>query len=206
MVRSRRKTILFLSLGALLILGGFLYWLFRPNPQVTKVKEMRRELFAESSRKLSPLERRERFEELRKEQAKLTPAERKQLAADARKARKAELEHYFTLSKAEKTKLLDKRIDQMEAMRKQMQAAGSPGRGSQGGTGSGNTLGFPQGAGGANGGSGRTPEERERWRKEMLDSTTPEERAQMDQFRKDLQARRTQRGLPSSPGGWGGRP
>ena len=41
-----------------------------------------------------------------------------------------------------------------------------------------------------------SPEERERRRKERLDRTTPEFRARMDQFRKDMNARRQQRGLP----------
>jgi hypothetical protein len=187
MVDSRRKKIIVLIVGVILILVIFLWWFFRPSAQMTKVQAMRRDLFAESNGKLSPQELRERFESLRKEQAKLTPAERKKLAAEARKRRKADLEHYSTLTKAEKNKLLDDRIDRMEAMRKQMQGANANGRGSQG-----------------TGGPGRNPDDRERWRKEMLDSTTPEERAQMDQFRKDMQARRALRGLGPLPGGPGG--
>jgi hypothetical protein len=204
MSRSRRNIIIGAGVIAALLLCALLYWMWRPNPQLTKVKEMRRELLTDASRKLSPQERREKFEALRQEQAKLTPAERKQLAEEARKRRKAEIERYFTLSKKEKTAVLDQQIDRMEAMRKQMQAANSIGRGDPGG--SANSFGFPQGSSGQPGASNQSPEERERRRKEMLDSTTPEERAQFDQFRKDLQARMAQRGISPSPGGFGRRP
>ena len=46
-------------------------------------------------------------------------------------------------------------------------------------------------------GQQRTPEDREKRRKEMLDRTTPEFRALMDQYRHDMEARRQQRGLPA---------
>ena len=52
---------------------------------------------------------------------------------------------------------------------------------------------------------GLTPEQRraaaqrEQWRKQMLDDTTPEFRAQLDQYRKDMQARRQQLGLTATP-------
>jgi hypothetical protein len=193
MLHLHRKKILYGSVAVVLILGALLYWLFRTNPQVAKVKEMRRALLGDASRKISPQERREKFELLRKEQEKLTAGERKEIGAEARKARRNELNRYFTLSKAEKAKWLDQRIDQAEAMRRESQTAGATG----------NAFGFGPGR---NGGSGQSPADRERWRKEMLDSTTPEERAQMDQLRKDMQARRAQRGLPNTSGGWGGRP
>jgi hypothetical protein len=76
-------------------------------------------------------------------------------------------------------------------MRKLMQGADGNGTGSQR-------------ADGPAGNAGRNPDERERRRKEMLDSTTPEERAQVDQFRKDMQARRAQRGMGPVFGGPGG--
>jgi hypothetical protein len=47
-------------------------------------------------------------------------------------------------------------------------------------------------------------EDRETRRKQRLDDTTPEERAQFDQLRKDLAARRAQRGLPPLARGFGG--
>jgi hypothetical protein len=204
MSSSRRNLIIGAGIIAAVLLGALLYWMWRPNPQLTKVREMRRELSADSGRKLSPQERRDRFEALRQEQAKLTAAERKQLADEARKRRKADIAHYFTLSKKEKTAALDQQIDRMEAMRKQMQAANSTGRGNP--SGAGNNFGFGQPPNGPTSAANQSTEERERRRKEMLDSTTPEERAQFDQYRKDLQARMAQRGISPTPAGFGRKP
>jgi hypothetical protein len=62
--------------------------------------------------------------------------------------------------------------------------------------------GQPNGSGtfGAGPNGNRPPmsdEDRDRRRKERLDQTTPEFRALMDQFRKDMAARRAQRGMPA---------
>jgi len=46
-------------------------------------------------------------------------------------------------------------------------------------------------------------EERLNQRKQFLDYTTPEQRAQMDQMRADMTLRRTQRGMPQGGGGRG---
>jgi hypothetical protein len=93
-------------------------------------------------------------------------------------------------------------------MRKRRQANGSrgggPPRGGPGG-GPGFGPGGPRGGpGGGRDGRPRTPEERERRRQQRLDRTTPELRALTDLHRKDLEARRKQRGLPPAPGGRGG--
>ena len=53
---------------------------------------------------------------------------------------------------------------------------------------------FPGGRG--PGGNPPSKEEMDRRRKQALDRSTPEERAQRDQFRRDLDNRRRQRGLP----------
>jgi hypothetical protein len=55
----------------------------------------------------------------------------------------------------------------------------------------------PGGPGGP--GASRSEEERNRWRKSMIDRTTPQERARYTEWRRALDARREQRGLPS---GW----
>ena len=48
-------------------------------------------------------------------------------------------------------------------------------------------------------GGSRSEEERNRWRKSMIDRTTPQERARYTEWRRAIDARREQRGLPS---GW----
>src|SRR5439155_739251 len=59
-------------------------------------------------------------------------------------------------------------------------------------------------------GQAQTPEEREakgreRRRQQMLDNSTPRERELRDLFRRDMDQRRRERGLPPSPPGRGGR-
>ena len=165
--------------------------LFGPNPRVERLRQMRTEMFS-SGGNVPAAERRERMEAFRKEQEKLTDAERKELWSDLRKRREAELERYSKLSKEEQTKFLDDRIDRMQNA---MQAGGR-GRPPGGGPGAGNVF-------AAGGPPNLSAEDRERRRKEMLDSTTPEERALRDQFMKDFRARLAQRGLPTGP--WGPR-
>jgi hypothetical protein len=116
------------------------------------------------------------------------------------------MDRYFALAPAEKIRYLDERINRSEKMRKEWQQKGAATRGagakggSPGGLPGGPGGGFAAGAGQSGGPGQRTPptaEEREKRRKEHLDRTTPEERAQRDRFRKDMADRRKQRGLPS---------
>jgi hypothetical protein len=177
-------------LAALLI--GLLLWHFRPDPQVARARELARA----ASENVDPAERRRRWEEFNRAQRQLSPAQRREVFGDFRKRRQAELDRYFKMSKAEKTRWLDQQIDRMEQLRRAGQANGRP-----------PGQGRPPGPGGPPG-QGRpnlSAEDRENRRKQRLDSTTPEERAQRDQIRKDLALRRAQRGLPPLPGGFGGR-
>jgi hypothetical protein len=192
--RSRKRWLLAV-LVLLLLLTGLGAWYLWSDAQVARAKEMRRELTSAATRKLPAAERRQKWEAFRKEEEKLSAAQRKALWEDARKQRKKEVERYFSLSKADKTKWLDEQIDRMEAQRRERQAGGGggPGRSGQGGT-------FANGTG-PGGGGNLSAEDRERLRKQRLDSTTPEERAQFDQLRKDMAARRTQRGLSGFPFG-----
>lgn len=74
------------------------------------------------------------------------------------------------------------------------QTAGQAPAGQQAGgqTGSGPPAGGPP--------RGGTEEDRNRWRKSMIDRTTPEQRARYVEYRRAMDERREQRGLPS---GWG---
>jgi hypothetical protein len=186
-----------LSIVFLLLLTG-VGLRFLGNPRVARLKKMREEAFSRAALDLSSAERREKMEVFRKEQEKLSPEERKAVWDDVNKKREKELEDYAQLSKEEKNKFLDDRIDQMEARRASWQRQ-------NGGNGAGGPW-PPAGAPTENrgGGANLSQDEREHRRKEWLDSTTPEQRALRDQFFKDLQARRAQRGLPNSPWGPGG--
>jgi hypothetical protein len=177
---TRRRVV-----AAGLVLMALLAWLLWPNSQLVRVQELQRELAVQGR---TPEERRELFGQLRAETEKLSAEDRAKLAAERRQRFEAEIARYSALSAAEKKKLLDEQIDRMESMRRQN-------------TNNGANAGPPPGAGIPNsGGQQKTPEQRERRRQERLDQTSPEFRAQMDQYRKDMEQRRQQRGLPSSPG------
>lgn len=130
---------------------------------------------------------------------------------------KAELQSYFALPPIERRDELDRRIKAEESRRQASQQRGSQKSSSQksskgGGSGQGSgTRGSPQaasaslpaGAGPAGGGSARpggTEEERNTRRKQRLDTSSPEARAQGAEYRRAMAARRQQLGLVSGRG------
>jgi hypothetical protein len=182
--RRRRRWLLLLLL--FLLLG----WWIWPDGRLAKARELRNELFTDSS--LSPEERRDKFGALRKVTGQLTDAQRAELAKDSMKRREEELRKYTQLPPDEKKKRLDKDIDGQEQRRQRNQ--NNPGGAGQGGPGIG-AGGGPGGRGGPN-----AAEDRENRRKERLDDTTPEYRDLRDQYRRDMNARRAERGLPPMTG------
>ncbi|VTR94428.1 Putative uncharacterized protein OS=uncultured planctomycete GN=HGMM_F07G10C03 PE=4 SV=1 [Gemmata massiliana] len=186
---------------ALLVLGGIV-WAARPDPHMARAKELQNELFGSAGKNLSAEERKARFTEYREQVKHLNADQKWELSAPARERQKAEMERYFALSPKEKIKYLDGLIDRAEKSRKgREQKAAQGGAGRPGGGGLGGGFGGPGGAqkggapGGAPGKAPRSPEEIEKRRKEALARTTPEERARADQFRKEMNDRRKQRGL-----------
>ena len=81
------------------------------------------------------------------------------------------------------------------------QAAGPGGRQAGPGSGQGGPGGWQAGRGGPPGGPprGGSEDERNNWRKRMIDSTSPQQRAQFTEYRRAMDARRDQLGLPPSP-------
>ena len=187
-----RKQVLTAAAVLAALLLALALWRFRPDPQLAKVKALQQDLARTAADNADPAERRRRWEEFNRERQKLSPSQRKDLFAEFRKRRQAEIDRYSKMSKADKTGWLDRQIDWEEQARRSRAAnrgAGGPPR--------------PPGPGGPGQGN-LSAEDRENRRKERLDSTTPEERAESDQLRKDLAARRAQRGLPPAPWGFGG--
>jgi hypothetical protein len=182
--RWRRLALLLL----LLLLGFVTYRAVRPDPNLEKVKQLRDE-FAAHGKEWSPEQRQEKGKQMGEAMAKLSPSQRNTLAAEGRQRFQQDLERYSRMTPAERTHYLDERINQSEQMRRQFAQQNPTGGPRPGGGGSGNFGAGP-------GGSGSSPEDRERRRKERLDQTTPEFRALMDQFRKDMNSRRQQRGMP----------
>lgn len=132
-----------------------------------------------------------------------------------RSAMRARIDAYFALPPEKRQAELDRQIKQEEMMRKAFETAGAvmgafgsgnSGRaaGGQAG-GSSQPAGQAQQAGGPPGGGppgSRTEEDRNRWRKQMIDRTTPEQRARYVEYRRAMDVRREQLGLPPrGPGG-----
>ncbi|MBX9628427.1 MAG: hypothetical protein K2X82_31815 [Gemmataceae bacterium] len=184
---------------ALLLAAGLTAGALRRDPHLARVKALQKELFTPEAKNLPAADRKAKFEELRTEMKQLTDDQKWDLAAPMREKQKAEMDRYFALSPNEKTAYLDRRLDREEQFRKEIAKKGGPGGRPPGGGGGGGGFGGPPG-GGAGNGSGKaapSPEQADQRRRQMLDRTTPEERAQRDAFRKDMDARRRQRGLPS---------
>jgi hypothetical protein len=170
----------------LLALAGWSVWYFWPDPHLAQVQALQAKLRDDNS--LPPEKRRELWGQLRREMEQLSPAQRRDLREEQREARQKQLADYFKLAPQERAAYLDRQIDRMEAMRReiaQMRAQN------------------PNGQGPFRGQRPSSQEERERRRRDRLDSTTPEERAQRTEFFRDLQTRRQARGMGGFPWGRG---
>jgi len=113
-----------------------------------------------------------------------------------RSAFRARIDRYFALPPEQRQAEIDRQIAEEETWRKAFEAGRAAVNAVAGG-------GRP-GQGGGQANSGNTPwasrseEERNRWRKGMVDRTTPEERARYTEWRRARDARREQLGLPTS--------
>jgi hypothetical protein len=191
---SRKKVLI--AAAAVAVLAG-LAWAFLPageDAQVAKVVELQEKLFGEE-RQIPPEERRKAFEELRTEADKLTPEQRGQMMRDHPPPFMREMQQnivaFFDLSEDQRKAELDKRIDEMEQRRREWEK-----RRAERGAGNGGGLGGR--GGGPPGGFGRTtdPKQRNQMRKQMLDNTSPQQRAMFSEYLKQLEQRRKERGLP----------
>jgi exonuclease VII large subunit len=179
----------------ILLLGFGTYRLARPDPNLKKVKQLQQE-FAAHGKEWSPDERQAKGREMRQAMQNLSASQRDALAAERRKEFEQRLRQYAQMSAADKTRYLDEQINRSEQMRQQFANRNANGN-SNGPRPGGGPGAFGAGPGGPGGPGGNlSAEEREKRRKERLNQTSPEFRALMDQFRKDMNARRQQRGLP----------
>lgn len=103
------------------------------------------------------------------------------------------IDAYFAAPANKRQAELDRLIDREEMMRKAFEAGSAVAT----------ALGGRQG-GGASGGqgggrpTGSSQDDRNRWRKNMIDRTSPEERARYSEYRRAIDDRRRERGLPTS--------
>jgi len=118
-----------------------------------------------------------------------------------RSAMRQRIDAYFALPPAKRQAELDRQIKQEEMMRNAFETAskvagffggGPPGGGDRGGP--------PGGGGGPPGGGppqGGSQEGVNKWRKQIIDSTTPEQRARYVEYRRAMDQRRKELGMPS---------
>ena len=198
---------------------GVWYWPVRESPELSAVKqlqaEMQQKMFAPPASQSSATqnERRAEFEKLREKMDALPEAERDKARNAMRegfqKQMQVKLGEFFVLSLEEQVVALDKEIDEQEA---RMKAWGGMPFGPPGGPrnsadqNSGNSNpGTPPAPNGSPGNrpfgsrgypQNPTAEQRKDRQRQMLNSTTPEFRAQMAEYIKKMQQRRKERGLP----------
>ena len=209
--QSKRTTRLSLA-GVLLALWAV--WWFRgsgEDPRITEIRSLQRELAAKyppGEAIKSPEEAAARVAAMGQVMAKvqqLPPELRPQamrVGQDTfRKILDGKASTYFSLPAEKRQDFLDQEIRQMEFIRKafeagQAVAAFLGGGGNQSAEGKRNAGVGPRPPFGPPGGS---EEDRNRFRKEMLDRTTPEQRARFVEYLGAIDRRRGQLGLPAMP-------
>ena len=208
-----------------LIAAWFLGWIsFVTDPRVTEIQQLQQEAqkqfgegggpktIAEATAAVTAMNT------IRTKVEALPPHLRPQVEREGgsmfRSAFRARIDSYFAAAPEKRQAELDRQIDQEEMMRKAFDAGraiagvfgggqGSQAAGgtAQGGTAPGGTTGGRPPAPTGSSSSGSSSEEsRNKWRKSMIDRTTPEQRSRYVEYRRAMDERREQRGLP---GGWG---
>jgi hypothetical protein len=217
MASTRIKWAVGLAVGVILLGGGgvLAYSAFGtsappPSPVVNELKNDLKEL-VESGRSGSPMEERlelvKKMAEKAKDIEKLGPEDRKQVFKNFQGVVFDHVDKYFEMPEDARQTQLDADIDFMVFMTK-MGSLFMPNRGNRGQGQNGDASG-----GGADGQAktdnqrgprdwrNASPQERDRMRREWLDTTTPEQRARMSEYRRQFESRAKERGvaLPQGP-------
>jgi hypothetical protein len=210
---TKRWMFLGLTLALALLTGSAVWWLGRSgeDPRITEIRTLQRELAAKypPGQAISgPEDAAARVAAIGQVMAKvqqLPPELRPQamrVGQDTfRKIMDGKVSTYFSLPAEKRQDFLDQEIRQMEFMRKAFEAGQSVAAFFGGGRGKSAGGKREEGVGprppfGPPGGS---EEDRNRFRKEMIDSTTPEQRARFVEYIGAIERRRGQLGLPAMP-------
>jgi hypothetical protein len=206
--RGRRWLIGVVTVSLVIGSGVWFVNYLRASSQIARVKELQQQLA--EAQKLPEAQRRELRSQMREEMEQLPDNMRRELWQEQRaqfeQRMDDQMKKVLLLPADQRTAEIDKQIDEMEKRRKefeqrrQQQAAnGQAGQGQNGPPEAGQQRG--------RGGRQRTPDPTgkvslERT-KRRLDQSTPEQRAMREEYRRIVEARRQQRGLPANP--WPGR-
>jgi hypothetical protein len=204
--------------AALLVIGGVVWAMRGPSvdPEVLRVEAMADQLF-NNREGMTDEQRRQAWGDFRQTIEQLPDETRQQLRqrreAQMNKRMEEELTKFFALSPQERTKELDKRIDQMEQWRKRWeqernrpQVANRDRGGERGGRDGNRSAGGDRGrdGGGRERWSNMSGADRNQRRQEYLSRTTATQRGMRDEYSRQMRERRQQRGLPPGRGGrWG---
>jgi len=223
--RTVRWILAVLGLAILAFLGAWLlgYIRFTTDPRVLEVKALQTEaqkLFTENGGPTTMPEAEAAvaaMQAVREKMEALPEPLQRQVGRGSgfRATMQARINAYFALPADKRQAELDRQIAQEDLMRKAFEKAnpngwgGRPGGGPPGGgqAGGGQAAGAGQQAGGPGGGGGPggpprggSQDDQNRWRKGMIDSTSPQQRTQYAEYRRAMDARREQLGKPSP---WG---
>lgn len=176
---------LILAALALLLIGGIAgwYWWPRtppPDPQIAKARELQTKLTANFGDSGNVKEQVKTMTELRDTMGQMSPEQRRKVMTGPGGPMSMIRNHaktYAELPLDKRKQYLDKRIDEMEKFMKAAREMGA-------------FAGGPPGPPG--GGNSGDRQERQR---NMLNNTTPEDRALFSEYFSDLMARRKERGM-----------
>ena len=120
------------------------------------------------------------------------------------KGMEARVDSYFAAPPAQREKLIDDQLKQMQSMQKAFEGSRSMFQGLGGGQGGGGggAAGNQQAAGGP---GPRSEEDRNNWRKRMIDGSSPSQRARWTEYFGEVEKRRQALGLPGGGGPFGPR-
>jgi hypothetical protein len=208
---TKRWMFLGLTLALALLTGSAVWWLGRSgeDPRITEIRTLQRELAAKypPGQAISgPEDAAARVAAIGQVMAKvqqLPPELRPQAMrvgqGTFRKMIDGKVSTYFSLPAEKRQDFLDQEIRQMEFMRKAFEAGQSVAAFFGGGKSAGGKRGEGVGPRPPFGPPGGSEEDRNRFRKEMIDSTTPEQRARFVEYIGAIERRRGQLGLPAMP-------
>jgi hypothetical protein len=183
------------GLISLLGAGGFgAMKLFKPKADLDKIRELQSQLYSEEGRKLPEEQRNELRAQYEQERAKLTEEQRNELRVEQMNAFEARMDRFFSLTRAEQIEHLDAEIDRWDAMRKRWEeerAARAAAQAAQGGSA---TEGEDSNSGQSRQRTGGSDSGRSFF--SWFDSMTPQARAKFDEYRRQIDDRRRERGLP----------
>lgn len=188
----------------ILTVGFGIFWAVRhssASAQIAKIKTLETQLA--SAEKLPEAERRTLREQLRTEFQQLPEADRQQLGRERRevfeKRMQERIHEVLALPKAQRIAAIDKQINEDEKRRKDWEARknGKGGKGGAGKGGAGKGGGGKDGSGKGGGGRNMSDQAKMQMRKSRLDNTSPQFRAEMLEYRRQMEQRRTERGLPN---------